>query len=69
LITRLAVVPFARHHDGGADDHEMADARDARFWYMALESRTDWLMSLGSLHLLIVGAGRWSLDARLRSRR
>jgi uncharacterized membrane protein YphA (DoxX/SURF4 family) len=31
---------------------------------MAHEARTDWSMLLGSLFLLIVGAGAWSLDAR-----
>jgi uncharacterized membrane protein YphA (DoxX/SURF4 family) len=34
------------------------------FWKMAHEARTDWAMLLGSFFLLIVGAGRWSLDAR-----
>ena len=33
------------------------------FWKMAHEARTDWSMLLGSLFLLIVGAGLWSLDA------
>ena len=32
------------------------------FWGMAHEARTDFSMLLGSLFLLIVGAGRWSLD-------
>jgi uncharacterized membrane protein YphA (DoxX/SURF4 family) len=35
------------------------------FWGMAHESRTDFSMLLGSLFLLIVGAGMWSLDRRL----
>jgi putative oxidoreductase len=36
------------------------------FWSMAHEARTDFCMLLGSVFLLIVGAGRkWSLDARL----
>jgi putative oxidoreductase len=36
------------------------------FWSMAHEARTDSCMLLGSLFLLIAGAGRkWSLDARL----
>jgi uncharacterized membrane protein YphA (DoxX/SURF4 family) len=34
------------------------------FWAMAHEARTDWAMLLGSLFLLIVGSGPWSLDAR-----
>jgi uncharacterized membrane protein YphA (DoxX/SURF4 family) len=32
---------------------------------MAHEARTDWSMLLGSLFLLIVGSGRWSVDAWL----
>lgn len=36
------------------------------FWGFAHETRTDWSMLLGSLFLLIVGAGWWSLDARLQ---
>jgi len=40
------------------------------FWSMAHEARTDFCMLLGSLFLLIVGAGRkWSLDARLTRER
>jgi uncharacterized membrane protein YphA (DoxX/SURF4 family) len=35
------------------------------FWSMAHEIRTDFCMFLGSLFLLIEGAGLWSLDARL----
>jgi uncharacterized membrane protein YphA (DoxX/SURF4 family) len=36
------------------------------FWSMAHESRTDFAMLLGSLFLLIVGAGLWSIDARIK---
>jgi putative oxidoreductase len=35
------------------------------FWGMAHEARTDFAMLLGSIFLLIVGAGAWSLDARI----
>ncbi len=38
------------------------------FWGMAHEARTDFAMLLGSIFLLIVGAGAWSADARLRGR-
>ena len=37
------------------------------FWSMAHEARTDFAMLLGSIFLLIVGAGAWSLDLRLGS--
>ena len=33
------------------------------FWSMAHEARTDYSMFLGSLFLLIAGAGPWSFDA------
>ena len=39
------------------------------FWSMASEARTDWSMLLGALFLLIVGAGAWSLDARIAEAR
>ncbi|HEX6187808.1 MAG TPA: DoxX family protein [Pyrinomonadaceae bacterium] len=39
------------------------------FWGMAHEGRTDFAMLLGSIFLLIVGAGAWSLDARLGASR
>ncbi len=35
------------------------------FWATAHEARTDWSMLLGLAFLLIVGAGPWSLDARI----
>ena len=35
------------------------------FWSMAHEARADFDMLLGSLYLLIEGAGAWSLDALL----
>jgi uncharacterized membrane protein YphA (DoxX/SURF4 family) len=35
------------------------------FLSMAHEARTDWAMLLGSAFLIIVGAGTWSVDARL----
>lgn len=38
------------------------------FWSMAHEMRTDWAMWLGSLFLIIRGAGAWSLDRRLTRR-
>jgi uncharacterized membrane protein YphA (DoxX/SURF4 family) len=39
------------------------------FWGMAHEARTDLAMLLGSIFLLIVGAGSWSIDARLARNR
>jgi len=39
------------------------------FWGMAHEARTDFAMLLGSIFLLIVGAGKLSVDARLARQR
>jgi putative oxidoreductase len=38
------------------------------FWKMAHEARTEFSMLLGAVFLLIVGAGAWSIDARLGSK-
>jgi putative oxidoreductase len=38
------------------------------FWPMAHEARVDYAMLLGSTFLLIVGAGAWSIDARILSK-
>jgi uncharacterized membrane protein YphA (DoxX/SURF4 family) len=39
------------------------DIKRTGFWSMMHEARTDLAMLLGSIYLLIVGGGRWSLDA------
>jgi putative oxidoreductase len=39
------------------------------FWSMAHEARTDFSMLLGSLFLVLVGAGPRSIDSRLAARR
>jgi putative oxidoreductase len=39
------------------------------FWSMAHEARTDFAMLLGSIFLLVVGAGPWSLDGAIKGRK
>ncbi len=39
------------------------------FWSMAHEMRTDFAMLLGSTYLVIVGGGKWSVDALLLRRK
>ena len=41
---------------------------ESGFWTMAHEARTDWSMLLGSIVLLILGAGKWSVDWRIARR-
>jgi uncharacterized membrane protein YphA (DoxX/SURF4 family) len=68
MATRLAVVPLLIIMAVALTTTKWPMLAAQRFWYMAHESRTDWSMSLGSL-LLIVGAGPWSVDARVARRR
>jgi uncharacterized membrane protein YphA (DoxX/SURF4 family) len=69
LLTRLAVIPLLIIMAVALTTTKWPMLAVQGLWYMAHESRTDWSMSLGSLFLLIVGAGPWSVDARLPSRR
>jgi putative oxidoreductase len=47
--------------------HLAQDIKRTGFWSMMHEARADLTMLLGCLYLLIVGAGRWSFDALMRS--
>jgi uncharacterized membrane protein YphA (DoxX/SURF4 family) len=69
LLTRLAVIPLLVIMAVALTTTKWPMLAAQGFWHMAHEARTDWSMSLGSLFLLIVGAGPWSFDARLQSRR
>ncbi len=60
VITKL---PILLGHDLGG--FHVRQLSRYGFWAMAHEARTDWAMLMGSVYLLIVGAGRLSLDARL----
>jgi uncharacterized membrane protein YphA (DoxX/SURF4 family) len=82
LFTRLAAVPLLIvmvvavistklpilvGHDIGPF-HLAADIKRLGFWSAQHEARADLAMFFGLLFLLIVGAGRWSFDARLSRR-
>lgn len=69
LMTRLAVMPLLVIMVVSLATTKWPMLSAQGFWYTAHESRTDWSMSFGSLFLFIVGAGPWSLDAWLMSRR
>ena len=69
LLTRLAVIPLLVIMAVALTTTKWPMLAADGFWHMAHEARTDWSMTLGSLYLLLVGAGPWSLDARLASRR
>lgn len=62
LFTRLAVLPLISIMLTAIATTKIPILMNDGFWKMAHEARTDWSMLLGSLFLLIVGAGPWSLD-------
>jgi putative oxidoreductase len=68
FLTRLAAVPLVTIMLVALASTKVPILLNKGFWTMAHEARTDWSMLLGSLFLLIVGAGRWSLDAVLKRR-
>jgi uncharacterized membrane protein YphA (DoxX/SURF4 family) len=68
LATRLAAVPLIIDMIVAILSTKVPMLRSQGFWAMAHEARVDWSMLLGSIYLLIVGAGAWSVDARLARR-
>lgn len=65
LLIRLAVVPTIIIMLVAISTTKIPILFEKGFWAMAHESRTDFSMLLGSLFLLIVGAGSHSLDRKL----
>jgi len=65
LITRLAAIPMIVNMIVAISTTKIPILLDKGFWSMAHEARTDFAMLLGSIFLLILGAGMWSIDARL----
>jgi putative oxidoreductase len=69
LLTRLASLPLIIDISVAIASTKVPLLFKSGFWPMEAEARTDYSMLLGSIYLLIVGAGAWSLDAWLASRR
>jgi len=69
LLTRLAAIPLVVIMLVAITTTKLPILMKSGFWTMAHEARTDFSMLLGSLFLLIVGAGGWSLDARFADRK
>lgn len=63
LFTRFAAVPLIIIMLVAISTTKIPIFMSKGFWTMAHEARVDWSMLLGSIYLLIVGAGAWSLDA------
>jgi len=68
LATRLAVLPLITIMLVAIASTKLPILPASGFWKMAHEARTDWSMLLGSIFLLLVGAGPWSIDAARRAR-
>lgn len=66
LLTRFAVIPLIVIMIVAIFSTKVPILLDKGFWTMAHESRTDFAMLLGSVFMLIVGAGRFSVDSRLK---
>lgn len=69
LLTRFAAVPLIINMLVAIATTKIPILLQKGFWSMAHESRTDFSMLLGSIFLLIVGAGRFSLDDYLQRKR
>lgn len=65
LLTRLAAIPLLTIMSVAIYTTKLPILARSGFWTMAHESRTDFAMFLGSLFLLIVGAGLLSFDATI----
>jgi putative oxidoreductase len=63
LLTRFAAVTMIINMLVAISTKKVPMLLHDGFWKMAHEARTDWAMLLGSIFLLLVGAGSWSLDA------
>jgi putative oxidoreductase len=69
LATRLAAIPLIVIMLAAIVTTKIPILQHSGFWKMAHEARTDWAMLLGAIFLLVVGAGRISIDARLSPQR
>jgi uncharacterized membrane protein YphA (DoxX/SURF4 family) len=62
LLTRLASIPLIIIMLAAIVSTKIPILLNDGFWKMTHEARTDWAMLLGSIFLLIVGAGKFSFD-------
>jgi putative oxidoreductase len=69
FLTQLATIPLVVDMLVAIATTKIPILLEKGFWAMAHEARVDWSMLLGSLFLLIVGGGQWSLDYLITKRR
>jgi uncharacterized membrane protein YphA (DoxX/SURF4 family) len=69
LLTRAAAIPLIVDMLVAIATTKIPILMKSGFWAMAHEARTDYSMLLGSIFLLLAGAGRLSLDGRIAGAR
>jgi putative oxidoreductase len=69
LLTRLASIPLIIDMLVAIATTKFPILAKTGVWSMAHEARVDYAMLLGSIFLLVVGAGRWSVDHLVTFRR
>jgi uncharacterized membrane protein YphA (DoxX/SURF4 family) len=65
LLTRLAAIPLIIDMLVATATTKISILVKSGFWAAVHEARTDYAMLLGSIFLLLVGAGALSVDARV----
>lgn len=65
FLTRLATIPLIIDMLVAISSTKLPILLKEGFWAMAHEARTDFCMLIGSIFLLIVGAGICSVDAKM----
>lgn len=68
LLTRVATLPLLVVMGVAIWTTKVPTFLQHGFWQTTHEGRNDWAMLVGLVFLLVAGAGRWSLDARLSRR-
>lgn len=69
LFTRLSAIPLLIDISVAIATTKIPILLDKGFWPAVHEARTDFSMLLGLIYMIIVGAGPWSIDAILKSRK
>lgn len=68
LLTKLASMPLLVIMLVSIITTKLQILNNEGFWAMMHESRTDWAMLLGSIFLIIMGSGEFSVDQYLEKR-
>jgi putative oxidoreductase len=66
FLTRLAAIPLLTIMATAIISTKIPVLLNEGFWFMAHAIRTDFAMTMLLIFLLIYGAGKWSLDHKLR---